>query len=120
MTNTLTLAVFVLVTYIATFNTTFGDLEYGLGSQGEHKAEPVCFIFSYTFQVDGLKFDTSSYDQDLGPRLYGCEKAKSSAQKFTYKILRRFRWNLELWRDLQAVMLRRGVKQPKRSQRLIM
>ena len=31
-------------------------VDVGLGSQGQHKAKPVCFIFSHTFQLIRMKY----------------------------------------------------------------
>ena len=41
----------------STIFVTFSGLDLGLGSQGQGKAKPVGFLFSHTFQVNGVKFD---------------------------------------------------------------
>ena len=47
-------AVLFIRCWLLPFCTTFSDLDRGWGSLGQHKAKPVCFIFSHTVQLSEM------------------------------------------------------------------
>ena len=68
-------------------DTTFSDLNFGWGSQGHCKAQPVCFIFSHTFQMVRMK-------SGLEWKLFQIEHPKITFEFWTGKFCKKGEYGL--------------------------